>query len=296
MESSLRHAQTRRLPGSGQVGGSGLGPGAGRPARTIARRRGAKAGSAGAIAARPGRTRSADLRDTSARIRRGRHRRAGWLHRDDRVSQAGPTQTSFAPLVSGRGRLIRGDYLMSEIRPAELPLELLEHIDAACDAFEQAWIGSGRPRVEDYLDSVPEDARSRLTAELIHLEMQQRWRHGEQPAVDEYRQRFPDCAESVAGWLDEARAAAERAASPEEETDDSRILPTLDGPPTMPPTIDSPSWLLGEYEVLERLGSGGIGEVYKARHRRLDKLVALKVLPADATHPCEATARFQREM
>src|SRR5262249_9017821 len=60
--------------------------------------------------------------------------------------------------------------------------------------------------------------------------------------------------------------------------------------------IPSSKRIGGEYEVLKRLGSGGMGEVYKARHRRLNKLVALKLLPADAPHPREKAARFQREI
>ncbi len=53
---------------------------------------------------------------------------------------------------------------------------------------------------------------------------------------------------------------------------------------------------LGEYELLEKLGEGGMGAVYKARHRRLDKIVAVKVLPPDRMADPLALARFDREM
>ncbi len=53
---------------------------------------------------------------------------------------------------------------------------------------------------------------------------------------------------------------------------------------------------LGEYELLEKLGEGGMGAVYKARHRRLDKIVAVKVLPPDRMADPMALARFDREM
>ncbi len=53
---------------------------------------------------------------------------------------------------------------------------------------------------------------------------------------------------------------------------------------------------LGPYEILQKLGEGGMGAVYKARHTRLDKLVALKVLPAHLTRDVDALARFNREM
>ena len=52
---------------------------------------------------------------------------------------------------------------------------------------------------------------------------------------------------------------------------------------------------LGPYEIVGALGSGGMGEVYKARDTRLDRTVAIKVLPpALATDP-EFRERFDRE-
>src|SRR5215813_4503093 len=52
---------------------------------------------------------------------------------------------------------------------------------------------------------------------------------------------------------------------------------------------------LGHYEVLSRLGAGGMGEVYKARDTRLDRLVAIKVLPAHIAKRIDSCARFERE-
>src|SRR5262245_45691439 len=52
---------------------------------------------------------------------------------------------------------------------------------------------------------------------------------------------------------------------------------------------------LGPYEVLSLLGSGGMGEVYKARDTRLDRTVAIKVLPERLAPTPEARARFERE-
>jgi Tol biopolymer transport system component len=52
---------------------------------------------------------------------------------------------------------------------------------------------------------------------------------------------------------------------------------------------------LGPYRVLEKLGAGGMGEVYKARDTRLQRDVAVKVLPTSVAHDPEQRARFERE-
>lgn len=52
----------------------------------------------------------------------------------------------------------------------------------------------------------------------------------------------------------------------------------------------------GNYLVLDRLGRGGMGQVYKARHLRMDRLVALKVVSSRVTRSAAALARFQREV
>ena len=52
---------------------------------------------------------------------------------------------------------------------------------------------------------------------------------------------------------------------------------------------------LGAYEITARLGEGGMGEVYRARDSRLDRDVAIKVLPAAFTEDADRLARFERE-
>jgi serine/threonine protein kinase len=53
---------------------------------------------------------------------------------------------------------------------------------------------------------------------------------------------------------------------------------------------------LGEYELLEKLGEGGMGTVYRAEHTKLKRIVALKVLPKGRREDERAIARFEREM
>jgi serine/threonine protein kinase len=52
---------------------------------------------------------------------------------------------------------------------------------------------------------------------------------------------------------------------------------------------------LGPYEIVSELGAGGMGEVYAARDTRLDRTVAIKVLPASFANDADRLRRFEQE-
>src|ERR1700747_3398991 len=52
---------------------------------------------------------------------------------------------------------------------------------------------------------------------------------------------------------------------------------------------------LGPYEITAAIGAGGMGEVYRARDTRLDRIVAIKILPDHLADRAELRERFERE-
>ena len=57
----------------------------------------------------------------------------------------------------------------------------------------------------------------------------------------------------------------------------------------------APGTILGQYEIRATLGAGGMGEVYRARDTRLDREVAIKVLPDSVTSDPDRLRRFEQE-
>ncbi len=57
----------------------------------------------------------------------------------------------------------------------------------------------------------------------------------------------------------------------------------------------TPGTRVGVYEVTDKIGEGGMGQVYRARDTKLDRDVAIKILPEAFAHDADRLARFQRE-
>jgi serine/threonine protein kinase len=61
------------------------------------------------------------------------------------------------------------------------------------------------------------------------------------------------------------------------------------------PSPQSPAPRLGNYQILDKLGEGGMGEVWRARDARLNRTVAVKILPPDVSGDASRRARFEQE-
>ncbi len=131
----------------------------------------------------------------------------------------------------------------------------------------------------------------------------------EADSISEHLEHCPACEETVVGLERDGDTIAERikqaAAQPTfaHEPECQQMMQTLlDGAPMSSAElamVEAPfqiADILRDYQIVAKLGEGGMGTVYKAMHQRLKKTVALKVLPTHRIGDRAAVARFEREM
>ncbi len=161
------------------------------------------------------------------------------------------------------------------IRQKKLPIAALERVDDLCADFERKWQANEPPTIESFLSGdVSPIERDVLLAELIVLDIDYRRRRGEMPTKQEYLDRFPENCQTIYDALNEC---------------DKRTGVFE------PPTVDRLAEIFPALEVIELIGAGGMGAVYKARQSGLDRLVALKILPEEFGHDVKFALRFTRE-
>ncbi len=161
------------------------------------------------------------------------------------------------------------------------------------------------PRVEAYLERFPQLNRSETILRLLRQECLVRKECGDAPTIAEYHDRFPELV--AADWeIDTFIRGGNRGETILFAADTRAFDRSVDNPPEAPLPRQ-----FGNYEILDELGRGGMGVVYRARQQTADRIVALKVVRSDLlqslargtnaspldrfNHEIQAAARLEHE-
>lgn len=172
-----------------------------------------------------------------------------------------------------------------------LPEDVLLQINQLCNRFEAACQESPgqTPRIDDWLADVDSEFRPAAIEELLPVEIAYRRQSGDACDLEELRQRFSD---TDPAWLRGLLGGATVVLGSRDETP----LTTVARPGDEPNGATEVPDRIGDYDLQELIGQGGMGAVYRAVHRRMGRIVALKVLRPDISRDPTLIQRFEREV
>ncbi|MDR2757293.1 MAG: serine/threonine protein kinase [Planctomycetaceae bacterium] len=137
-----------------------------------------------------------------------------------------------------------------------------DQIDLWADQFEQSWTDQSILRLKNSLESAPEIIRPAVLTELLAMDIELRFKNGLPVDLNNYTKTFSQYRTEIESAYHNVMTFRQ----------------------------------LGEYEFYERIGQGGMGMVYRARHRLLDRIVAIKLLRNSVLDNSGGIERFLREI
>jgi tetratricopeptide (TPR) repeat protein len=162
-------------------------------------------------------------------------------------------------------------------------------LDAILDEQRRAWLDGSRPAVDELLGAAALSDDREALLDLLYNEIVLREELGESPALEEYVGRYPHLQQDLKVHFDVHRAVHD---GPLLDTRRAEASDSVDD-------VESSSFELGpkltHYEIVTELGRGGMGVVYKARHRGLKRFVAVKMFHPGRQPTPRELARFRVE-
>ncbi len=201
------------------------------------------------------------------------------------MAALGTSQSSATP-GDGRSRALARDYsLLWQQQPQTLEAFLAQHQEVSGTELaavtrvdlRERWRCGQRPAAEEYLARYPQlGANEEAAVDIIYAEYLAREKLGEGPTVAEYAARFPQYATVLADQIQLHQAFDESMAA-------------------QPTGGETERNLRAEYEILEEIGRGGMGVVFRAQQTGLNRLVALKMVRHADLANDELLSRFRAE-
>jgi serine/threonine-protein kinase len=188
-----------------------------------------------------------------------------------------------------------------------------KRLEVVLERFEDSWRAGERPALDDFLEGVGAERRA-LLIELVHADLHYRLKAGEAVRVESYLSRFPELSADDGVVLElvwqelELRRRQDPAVDVGEYLERFpqlvarlqkrlRISTSQDAKVGGPCNAGEDAGILDlrDFELLDRLGQGGMGEVYRGRDPALGRDLAVKMLRTELRGSSEAERRFRLE-